>query len=577
MHINSIPDRGDTDFYFNLGVSDEGITLLDSDFAGVAPNRFRARGAAHTKRVWEVEGTFNDIQISIYALQKPDGGIAVKGEARKGRDRLHFKFESEEGSYLGTDHASVPSEIQQLLMTLLDPQHPAQPLCQGCIHFQRRSEQKQEAPGHAELDDFLRVTITNESWRDYYSNQITWEQPLSGIICRSDSPVMEVAKSIKSLAQSNRQVLVLGETGTGKELVARAIHELSRKSGRNMTFNCAEFDAADRMLILGKLFGYGPGHGIKELPTGGQSGVLEEARNGTIFLDEIADLPIEAQNMLLRVMDGYSFRPALGKGGELFTNARFIGATNKDLDIEVEKNNFRADFYERLRTIQISVPPLRDRLQDVAVLATYFSRQQTHIVRYAEKFFKALLWYPWPGNVRELKQFCRSIADIYQGDEIELSDLSKLPLDGRLKKGLPEAFQKYQRITQQVRIEDKEEKIICELVRIAEALFSKALAMPQKDDRQEWETVIGAAQGDFRRVLSEQGCKEVSANPLRADCFELLMACYPDEQMVKYILKYVYERLRKSKAKLSSDFEKERYDTFHLFFGRTHDVVRHWK
>jgi DNA-binding NtrC family response regulator len=226
------------------------------------------------------------------------------------------------------------------------------------------------------------------------------------MICENpESEIAKIEKLTAKIAKSSMPVLILGETGTGKELIARAIHNLSRRPGKFMTFNCSELAASDSMIPLGKLFGYGKGHGIENIPKEGQDGVLVEANAGTIFLDEIADLPLDVQTKLLRVLDGYSFYPAAGERKELSTNARFLFATNKDLQMEVREKRMRQDFFIRFRTWNIELPSLRRRVQDIPALIKYYSNEFENKAVLPENIFKSLIWYHWPGNVRELKNF----------------------------------------------------------------------------------------------------------------------------------------------------------------------------
>lgn len=203
-------------------------------------------------------------------------------------------------------------------------------------------------------------------------------------------------------ASSDVNVLIDGESGTGKGMLAMAIHENSRRSARPfIVVDCA---ALPENLIGSVIFGHEKG-----AFTGADRkivGLAKQADGGTLFLDEIGDLPLEIQRTFLRVLQDHRFRP-LGSQNEIGSDFRLIAATNRDLDRLVEEGSFRADLLFRLRMLTISLPPLRDRMDDVPVLAQHFVSRECafrggKIKGMAEDFLEALSAYRWPGNVREL-------------------------------------------------------------------------------------------------------------------------------------------------------------------------------
>lgn len=218
------------------------------------------------------------------------------------------------------------------------------------------------------------------------------------------SPAMEKLKqTIHTVAPTNSTVLIHGESGTGKELVARAVHACSARAGEPfLPANCGAFTET---LLESELFGY-----IKGSFTGAtqnKRGLFEEASGGTIFLDEISETSLAMQVKLLRVLQEGRVRP-VGSSTEVETDARVIAATNKDLDEMVAAGSFREDLYYRLSVIPISVPPLRERREDIPLLAVHFLKKyapaaRIPIFRIAEKSMVALLEYEWPGNVRQLE------------------------------------------------------------------------------------------------------------------------------------------------------------------------------
>lgn len=215
--------------------------------------------------------------------------------------------------------------------------------------------------------------------------------------------IRQLSNAISKVADSSTSVLVTGETGTGKEVVAREIHEMSpRKNAPLVKVNCG---AIPENLIESELFGHEKGAFTGAVTQ--RKGRFEMARGGTIFLDEIGELPMSAQVKLLRVLQEREFE-RVGGAETIKINVRVIAATNRSLEAEVEENNFRADLYYRLNVFPIHVPPLRERGADIMLLADHF------VQRFAEELGKSvlridtpaidmLMAYHWPGNVRELE------------------------------------------------------------------------------------------------------------------------------------------------------------------------------
>lgn len=245
---------------------------------------------------------------------------------------------------------------------------------------------------------------------------------IEGIVGRSK--VMEdVITVIKKVAHSPVTVLVLGESGTGKELVARAVHYNSPRSSKHFTaINCA---AIPESLLESELFGYEPG-----AFTGAMSrkiGLFEATNNGTMFLDEVGDLPAMTQSKILRVLQEKEIR-RIGGREAIRVDVRIIAATNKDLEREMKNGKFREDLYYRLRVVVIELPALRERREDIPELARYF------LERYNKEFGKrirgvdeasmtALTEYYWPGNVRQLESVIERAVLMCESDTIRLNDI----------------------------------------------------------------------------------------------------------------------------------------------------------
>jgi DNA-binding NtrC family response regulator len=229
--------------------------------------------------------------------------------------------------------------------------------------------------------------------------------------------------TINQVAQTNATVLVTGESGTGKELVARAIHYASpRRENRLMTIHCSSLPET---LLENELFGH-----VKGAFTGAhetKKGLFEVAHHGTIFLDEIGDLPLSIQAKLLRVLQEHEVR-RIGGTEYIKVDVRVIAATNQDLEKAVREDRFREDLFYRLKVIPIRIPPLRERKDDIPPLLNHFLNkfnQEYHknIKGISPKGLEALINYHWPGNIRELENLIERLVILSHKDIIELEDL----------------------------------------------------------------------------------------------------------------------------------------------------------
>jgi two-component system response regulator HydG len=235
-----------------------------------------------------------------------------------------------------------------------------------------------------------------------FRRQLRSEDAFQGLI-GSSAAMRQVFDLIENAARSDAPVIILGESGTGKELVAKAIHQLGeRKKGAYVKVNCA---ALTESLLESELFGH-----VKGAYTGAfksRAGRFEMAQGGDIFLDEIGDLPLSTQVKLLRVLEEKVIE-RVGDGKPVPVNVRIISATNRNLPGLVEKGSFRKDFYFRINVIPIYLPPLRERAQDIPLLAESFFRKirlknGRNIEGISNSTMEVLMNYSWPGNIRELK------------------------------------------------------------------------------------------------------------------------------------------------------------------------------
>jgi formate hydrogenlyase transcriptional activator len=229
-----------------------------------------------------------------------------------------------------------------------------------------------------------------------------------------------VLKGVQIVAPTDATVLILGETGTGKELVARAIHEMSSRSkGSFVKVNCAAIPGS---LLESELFGHEKGSFTGAVAQ--KIGRFELADNGTLFLDEIGEMPLELQPKMLRAIQDQEFE-RVGGNRTIRTNVRFVAATNRDLKAMVDENRFRADLYYRLHVFPLNVPPLRERREDIPLLTRYFvqkhaQRLDRKVDRIPTQALEALMNYDWPGNIRELQNVIERSVILSNGPELRV-------------------------------------------------------------------------------------------------------------------------------------------------------------
>jgi formate hydrogenlyase transcriptional activator len=253
----------------------------------------------------------------------------------------------------------------------------------------------------------------------YLEDEIRSEFNFDEIV--GDSPALNrILKQVEIVAPTDSTVLILGETGTGKELIARAIHKLSRRSAR--TFVKLSCPAIPAGLLESELFGHERGAFTGAISQ--KIGRVELANGGTLFLDEVGDLPLELQPKLLRLLQEREFE-RLGSTRTLTADVRVIAATNRDLAQTVAEGKFRSDLYYRLYVFPITAPPLRDRREDIPILVRYFTqkysrRMNRHIETISSEAMHALTRWEWPGNIRELENFVERAVILTSGKSLRV-------------------------------------------------------------------------------------------------------------------------------------------------------------
>lgn len=235
--------------------------------------------------------------------------------------------------------------------------------------------------------------------------------------------IKQAVESAKKVANTDATVLLTGETGTGKEVFAQAIHQASKRSKNNfIAVNCSAFS---KELLENELFGHKAGAFTGA--TKDAKGIFEEANNGTVFLDEIGEMPLDLQAKLLRVLESGEFLK-LGDNKPIKTDVRIIAATNRDLQKEIQSGNFREDLYYRINIFNITLPALRERTVDIEELANYFltvfaTKTNKKIKRISADYLEALKLHSWKGNIRELRNVIERSIILVDGEELTVDSL----------------------------------------------------------------------------------------------------------------------------------------------------------
>jgi DNA-binding NtrC family response regulator len=330
-------------------------------------------------------------------------------------------------------------KVQVIILTAHDSLNNAiESIKRGAYHFISKPYAPEEllslVDQALEKQSLLRETAELRQKTQQLEKRLELAETRAGPIFTS-KVMQEIQDLIAAMAPSDANVLITGESGVGKEVIANTIHQRSRRADKTMVkLNCASFPQA---MIEGELFGY-----VKGAFTGATNdfrGMIAEAHESTLFLDEISDMPLDLQTRFLRVLQEREYRP-LGSTKVLKADFRVIAATNRPIAQALSENKLRSDLYYRLNTFQIEVPPLRERRQDIPPLVASFVKQFAQQLGKAEPAiapdaFQKLLDYSWPGNVRELQNTIEYAVVLSRQDMIGVKELpAELQLPAALQK-----------------------------------------------------------------------------------------------------------------------------------------------
>jgi DNA-binding NtrC family response regulator len=322
-------------------------------------------------------------------------GIEFLEQAKRTHPRIEIA--------LMTGHGSVETAVQAMKLGAYDYiSKPFAPLDELRLFLRRMAD---------------KVRLVEENL--YLRERSETETSLHGIIGNS-SGIQNVLRLISRLKDTRTPVLISGESGTGKELVARALHFRGTMASR--PFVAVDCGSLVPTLIESELFGYEKGAFTGALRS--KQGLLQSADTGTIFLDEVGELPLEMQAKLLRFLQEKEVRP-VGSNQKVKVDVRIMAATNRDLDAEYQKGTFRKDLYFRLNVVTISLPPLRERRSDIPILVAWFLDRLApgRGLQVSNNAMKAMLAYGWPGNVRELENCLERAVALGDQSVIEVNDL----------------------------------------------------------------------------------------------------------------------------------------------------------
>jgi two-component system nitrogen regulation response regulator GlnG len=358
-------------------------------------------------------------------------------------------------------------------------------------------------PKPFDVDDA--VTVIRRAMAIRQHRNLSGDAPVSTMEIIGEAPSMqEVFRAIGRLSNSHINVLISGESGTGKELVARALHRHGPRSDK--PFIAINTAAIPSDLLESELFGHEKGAFTGAIQQ--HSGRFEQAHRGTLFLDEIGDMPAELQTRLLRVLsDGQFYR--VGGREQIQVDVRVVAATNQNLAARVDEGRFREDLFHRLNVIHIAMPPLRDRIQDISLLAERFldkSAAELEVERkhLSPEAMSALCNFRWPGNVRQLENACRWITVMASGQLVNLDQLPPEIKPASDDEGYDDWHRQLRKLVE-LKLHQNESDLLSDLGRTFERTLLAAAIAHTGGHKQEAAKRLGWGRNTLARKLKELG------------------------------------------------------------------------
>lgn len=402
--------------------------IIDKRTAELSESESRYRGLVDNSIVGvfntNIKGEFvfvNDAMVQMFDFDSPEHMLAARALSlwadSEQRDNM-LEFLNKHGSTTNFETEAITNTGRHIYV-LFSAKLLGENIVGMLMDITQRK--KMELQLQESLVEIERLNDQHQKESFYLREEINLEHNYKNIIGNSDV-LQYVLFKVEQIAETDTNVLVLGETGTGKELITRAIHSTSQRKNRPLIkLNCAALPAN---LIESELFGHERGSFTGAIAR--QTGRFEVANGSTLFLDEIGELPMDLQAKLLRVLEDGEFE-RLGSTKTIKVDVRIVAATNRDLEKDVSEGRFRQDLWYRLNVFPITIPPLRNRVEDIPLIVQYYldilnRKLNKDIVSIPVKVMKALQNYPWPGNVRELANVLERAVITTSGSSLSLSE-----------------------------------------------------------------------------------------------------------------------------------------------------------
>lgn len=358
----------------------------------------------------------------VYSTQSVEQAMEILSSEDISVVLLDLKIGKDDGIQVLKDIKNNRSEVQVIVITAFGTiQSSINAIKEGAFHYLTKPLDMEELYLYIEKAiDYKRLNFSLNNLKEIVKERYSFKE-----IVGNSNELKTMLKRVEKVIDIDSTVLIIGESGTGKDLIAKALHfQSNRKDGNFIVVNCA---AIPDNLLESELFGYEKG-----AFTGAEKkkvGKIQLAHNGTLFLDEIAEMDLQLQAKILRTVEDMMVTP-LGGNTPSKINVRIVAATNKNLEEEVKKGNFREDLFYRLNVIKIEVPPLRERKDDIPILLNYFLNKYTDKLKkdisgYSEDVIKILKEYSFPGNVRELENLVEMLVALSDKKTIVREDLPK--------------------------------------------------------------------------------------------------------------------------------------------------------